>query len=95
MHLLYRLDTSGLDRVTMVHVSLDILYQIKITNNKMYSKNSQNQEETCKRSCYLEMSTAGSQLRKGNENIKSSCMPEELLKDKRSQWGKQTIKAGN
>ena len=37
------------------------------------------------------MSTAGLQLRKRNENIKSKSKPEELLKDERSQRGKQTI----
>ena len=39
------------------------------------------------------MSTVGLQLRERNENIKSSSIPKELLKDEYSQWGKQTIKA--
>ena len=41
------------------------------------------------------MSTAGLQLRKRNETIKSKSIPEELLKDERSEWGKQTTKAGS
>ena len=41
------------------------------------------------------MSTAGLQLRKRSETIKSKSIPEEVLKDERSQWGKQTTKAGS
>ena len=41
------------------------------------------------------MWTAGSHLRKRNENIECKSIPEELLKDERSQWAKQTIKGGS
>ena len=54
-------------------------------NSKVYSKNLRKDLAIWR--CQLQDGSCA----KTNENIKSKSKPEELVKDERSHWGKQTI----